>query len=328
MALPSLASLEALEAIARAGSVTRAASTLHLTQSAISHRVRGLERDTGLQLLEHVGRGVRLTAAGLRLARAAAEARQLLEDTVASLAREPGREVLSISCSPSFAIRFLVPRLAKFHAAHPELDLRVAADQGTIDPLRAGADALVVLRAGPAPGAFSEKLCEELVFPVVSPRLLERGPALRTAADLRRHTLLHDEALAEAPERVGWQSWLASAGEPLLRAPSIRFSHAYLAIEAALVGDGVALARRSLVAEDLARGRLVAPLEPSVPSGLAYWLITAQDPARRAPLTALRSFLRGALRDAQRLADRARARRRKKIGITVRREAGKARGEI
>jgi LysR family transcriptional regulator, glycine cleavage system transcriptional activator len=311
MPLPSLASLEALEAVARAGSVTRAAAALHLTQSAISHRLRGLERDTGLSLLEHVGRGVRLTAAGLRLARAAAEARQLLEDTVASLAREPGREVLSISCSPSFAIRFLVPRLAKFHDAHPELDLRVAADESAFDPLRAGADALVRLSAGPAPGAFSEKLCDEVVFPVVSPRLLERGPVLRVPADLSRHTLLHDEALAESPERVGWPSWLASAGEPLLRAASIRFSHAYLAIEAALAGDGVALARRSLVAEDLARGRLVAPLEPSVPSGLSYWLITANDPARRASLAALRGFLRTGLRDAQQLADRARIKRRR-----------------
>jgi LysR family glycine cleavage system transcriptional activator len=292
--------------------VTRAAAALHLTQSAVSHRVRGLERDTGLSLLEHVGRGVRLTAAGLRLARAAAEARKLLEDTVASLAREPGREVLSISCSPSFAIRFLVPRLAKFHDAHPELDLRVAADESAFDPLHARADALVRLSAGPAPGAFSEKLCDEVVFPVLSPRLLARGPALRTAADLGRHTLLHDEALAEAPERVGWASWLASAGQPLLRAPSIRFSHAYLAIEAALAGDGIALARRSLVAEDLARGRLVAPLGPSVPSGLAYWLITAQEPARRAPLAALREFLRVGLREAQRIAERARRTRRRK----------------
>ncbi|HKU40016.1 MAG TPA: LysR substrate-binding domain-containing protein [Polyangiales bacterium] len=310
MAVPSLASLEALEAIARAGSVTRAARALHLTQSAISHRVRGLERDTGLRLLEHVGRGVRLTAAGLRLARAATEARQLLEDTVASLTREPGREVLSISCSPSFAIRFLVPRLAKFHAAHPELDLRVAADESAFDPLHGSADALVRLSAGPAPGTFSEKLGDEVVFPVVSPRLLERGRALDKPADLSRHTLLHDEALAEAPERVGWSSWLAHAGVPLLRARAIRFSHAYLAIEAALAGDGVALARRSLVAEDLARGRLVAPLEPSVPSGLSYFWITAQDPSRRASLAALRRFLRDGLRDAGRLADRARKRRR------------------
>lgn len=303
-ALPSLSALAALEALARLGSVTRTARSLHLTQSAVSHRLRALERETGLALIEHVGRGVRLTPAALRLAHAAREARELLEDTLASLTREPLRAVLSISCSPSFAIRFLVPRLAAFRAQHPEFDLRVAADELAEDPLNGGADVSLRLAPGPAARLHSEQLIEEVVFPVASPRMLERGPALREPADLARHTLLHDEALADVKGRVGWSTWLALAGVPRLDSQrGIRFSHAYLAIEAALAGDGIALARRTLVAEDLARGRLVAPLSPRVPSGLSYWLISAVPPERKPALSVLRQYLKLSLREAARAAD-------------------------
>jgi LysR family glycine cleavage system transcriptional activator len=308
MAVPSLAALEALEAVARVGSVTRAATSLHLTQSAISHRLRALEEDTGLKLLERSGRGVRLTAAALRLARAASEARRMIEETVASLADQPAREVLSISCSPSFAIRVLVPRLAAFRAAYPDLDLRVAAHDVAIDPLQAGADAGVRLAADPAPQLFSEKLVDEVVFPVVSPRALEQGPALEKPADLARFTLLHDEALLDDPRRVDWPTWFARAGEHRVNTSGgIRFSHQYLAIEAALAGEGVALVRRTLVADDLANGRLVAPIGPVLPSGLTYWFTTPVDPAKKLSLSVLRTYLRASMRDAAATADRARA---------------------
>jgi LysR family glycine cleavage system transcriptional activator len=312
MAVPSLAELEALETVARCGSVTRAANALHLTQSAISHRLRALEEHTGIALIERSGRGVRLTSAARRLARAAGEARRLLEDTVANLASQPAREVLSISCSPSFAIRVLVPRLAMFHAANPDLDLRVAAHDVEVDALQSGADAAVRLAAEPAAQLYSEKLIDEVVFPVISPRALERGPALRKPGDLARYPLLHDEALIDDPRRVDWPGWFALAGEHRVNTDrGIRFSHAYLAIEAALAGDGVALARRTLVAEDLARGRLVAPIGPVVPSGLTYWFTTSIDPSRKLSLSVLRSYLRESLRNSAAVADRARSARRK-----------------
>lgn len=307
MELPSLSSLAALEAVSRLGSVTAAARALHLTQSAVSHRLRALERETGLQLIEHIGRGVRLTPAGLRLSRATSEARQLLEETLASLAREPARAVLSISCSPSFAIRFLVPRMAAFRAAHPELDVRVAADDVAVDPVAAGADLSVRLTAGPESRLYCEKLVDEVVFPVASPHLLARLP-LREVKDLARHTLLHDDAFAGNPSRVSWGHYLDKVGARRVdRDAGPRFSHAYLALEAALAGDGVALSRRTLAAEDLRRGRLVAPLRESVPSGLTYWMISAVDPSRKATLSVLRDYLRVSLLEAQRTADRARS---------------------
>lgn len=310
MDLPSLSSLAALEAVARLGSVTRAASALHLTQSAVSHRLRALERETGLVLIEHVGRGVRLTPAALRLAHAASAARRLIEDTLTSLAREPQRAVLSIGCSPSFAIRFLVPRLSAFRTAHPELDLRVAADEVDRGPLHSGTDVAVRLLARPDPDRYSEKLIDELVFPIASPHLLAKTP-LHTLRDLAKHTLLHDEAFAHLPERIGWSEFLRHVGdESVDTRRGMRFSHAYLAIEAALAGDGVALVRRTLVAADLRRGRLVAPLPLRMPSGLTYhWLSTA-PPGEKPMHAVLKQYLVDSLREAQRTADRAFKRKR------------------
>jgi LysR family glycine cleavage system transcriptional activator len=198
--------------------------------------------------------------------------------------------------------------VSAFRAVHPELDLRIAADDMPVEPARGGVDACVRLAPGPVPRHRSEKLIDEVVFPVVSPRLLESAAPLRRPADLARFTLLHDEALAHEPQRVGWAAFLRAVGESRVDAArGVHFSHAYLALEAALAGDGVALARRSLVAEDLVRGRLVAPLRESVPSGLAYWLSSATDGAELSPaLAGLRAFLLEALREAARAADHVR----------------------
>jgi len=323
MDLPSLAALSALEAVFRRGSVTAAARELHVSQSAVSHRLRALEDELGVALLSRDGRGVRITAGGARLAHATREALATLQSAVEALSprREADRLALSISCSPSFAIRFLVPRLAGFRAAHPELDLRIAADDRPVDPRSAAVDASVRLSAGPLPRFVCEKLIDEVVFPVVSPRLLESLAALRTPLDLAAYTLLHDEALADDPRRVSWGSWLAAVGEKRVSAQrGVRFSHAYLAIEAALAGDGVALARRSLVADDLARGRLVAPLQETVPSGLSYWLVMANTsgPSHSPALRALQGFLHDSLRQAQRQADQAllRGRRAREVSAS------------
>ncbi len=309
MELPGLSSLAALEAVYRHGSVTRAARELHLSQSAVSHRLRALEQEIGVPLLSRAGRGIRVTPEGIRLAQAASDAFALLRTTMDALApRKAADHALSLSCSPSFAIRFLVPRLSAFRAAHPALDLHVASHDVPLDPTHAGIDASVRLMATPIPLLQCEKLVDEVVFPVASPALLARGPKLTVPADLAHHTLLHAEALAHDPHRIDWSAWLEAAGERRVDARrGLRFSHAYLALEAALAGEGVALARRCLVADDLARGRLIRPFEPTILSGLTYWLVTprAPAPALASALAALRGFLLTALRKAERQAESA-----------------------
>ncbi|MET0386807.1 MAG: LysR substrate-binding domain-containing protein [Polyangiales bacterium] len=312
---PNLLALIALEAVARLGSVTRAASALHLTQSAVSHRLHSLQRELGVTLVERSGRGVRLTPQGHELARAAQLALSQLEQAIERLGPAASERVLSISCSPSFAIRFLVPRMAAFRSAHPTYDLRIASADVPVDPGH-GADAAIHLSAGPTPRLHCEKLVDEIAFPVVSPHLLERGAPLRTPSDLAHYPLLHDDAFAHDPARVDWPVWFERTGAAReLRARmqrGVRFSHAYLALEAALAGDGVALARRSLVADDLVRGRLVAPLPQGVPSGLTYWFVSAASPEERPAIGLLRDYLAQQLQAAQQVADRARTQRRRK----------------
>jgi LysR family transcriptional regulator, glycine cleavage system transcriptional activator len=313
MDAPNLLALVALEAVARLGSVTRAAAELHLTQSAVSHRLHGLQRELGVALIERAGRGVTLTPDARELARAASGALTQLNDALARVSAAGRDQVLSIGCSPTFAIRFLVPRLSTFRKRHPELDLRIAATDVPIDAVH-GVDVVIHLSSGPTPKLFCEKLIDEVVFPVASPRLRADKKRAWTERDLRELPLLHDEALVDDPKRVGWNTWLAHAGFQALAASprGLRFSHAYLAIEAALAGDGVALARRSLVADDLARGRLVAPFPLAVPSGLAYWLVSARDPRQRPSVLRLREFLSQQLTAAERAAAKYCAPRAKK----------------
>lgn len=308
MNVPNLLALVALEAVARLGSVTRAAAELHLTQSAVSHRLHGLSRELGVPLIERSGRGVVLTADARELAAAASAALLQLNAAIERVSTAGRDQVLSIGCSPSFAIRFLVPRLSAFRKRHPELDLRIAATDVPIESVHA-TEVAIHLSSGPTPKLFCEKLIDEVVFPVASPRLRAEAKREWTRADLLEHPLLHEEALSDDPKRVNWSTWLEQAGFVAQGAAwpgrrGLRFSHAYLAIEAALAGDGVALVRRSLVAGELARGRLIAPFPLAVPSGLAYWFVCARDPKQRPSVLLLREFLSQQLKAAERVANK------------------------
>lgn len=281
--LPSLAGLEAFEAVARHRSFTRAAEELHVTQSAVSHRVRALEAQLGAVLFVRAGRRVELTDEGRALAEDTGAAFSLLREGVARLARSMRSAALTVSCSPSFAIRWLVPHLPSFRARRPELDVRIAADDRLTDPGRDGIDACIRYGAGKYPGLSHTRLSTERISPVCSPAL-----RLRKVDDLAKHVLLHDEVLRDHPGRVGWRRWLEAAGARRVdpdRGP--RFSHAHMALEAAIAGQGVALGRTTLVRRDIAEGRLVRPFALELESGLAYWLLT---PRGRPPAPAVRAF--------------------------------------
>lgn len=290
--LPSLDALRVFQAAAHHRSFSRAARELHVTQGAVSHRIRGLEEALGQPLFERGHRRVEPTEAGRLLLRAVDEAMDTLEAGLAALGR-PGQEgLVVVSCSPSFAIRWLVPHLPALRAALPHLDVRIAAEDRLVQPGHEGIDACI--RYGPpgepGPGAAVDEvqLSVEQVTPVLSPRLLAQGPPLSSPDDLRHCTLLHDEVLRDHPGRVGWERWLRAAGATQVdprRGP--RFSHAHLALEAALAGQGVALARGILVARDLAEGRLVAPFALRLESGLTYRVLTP----RRGLRPAVRQFV-------------------------------------
>lgn len=290
--LPPLDALRAFEAAARHLSFTRAADEICVTQGAISHRIRALEAELGLALFRRLTRRLELTEAGEVLARAVRRGLDEFAGGLAALERGTVPDgPLRVSVLPSFAARWLVPRLGRFHDRHPGIETRIAAESRLADLRAGGADLAIRFGRGRYPGLEVEFLMGDAVRPVCSPSLLrEHGPLDCDA--IGRFPLLHDSTAETDGSGADWASWCAHAGRPDLPCqPGQRLSNAMLALEAAAAGLGLALGRESLVEEDLASGRLTAPLAVSAPTTFSYWLVCLPD-ARGAPRTvAFRAWL-------------------------------------
>jgi LysR family glycine cleavage system transcriptional activator len=293
--LPSLEALLTFREVARRRSFTAAARTLSVTQGAVSHRIRRLEDHLGQPLLHRTTRRVELSEAGRLLAEACDVAFDRVEralESIEGLGRD-GR--LVVSCSASFAIRWLVPHLPQLQQEMGGLEVLVSADDRLVQPGTRGVDLCIRYRPGGYVGVSATRLSVEQVTPVCSPALRADGRPLRSVSNLCRTTLLHDEVMRGHPGRIGWTRWLRTHGDGATDpSKGIRFSHAHLALEAAQAGQGVALARGILVARDLAEGRLVAPFAGKLTSGLAYWVLTPGREPRPA-VARFRSWLLAAM---------------------------------
>ncbi|MFM0007830.1 transcriptional regulator GcvA [Paraburkholderia dipogonis] len=261
--LPPLNALRAFEAAGRLGSFKEAAAELHVTHGAVSQHVRALEEWLGASLFERHNRRVALSpAAKAYLAEIGPLFEQLSQATARYGFPETVSRTLSVNAPATFTLRWLVPRLATFRAAHPDVDVKVETSNESLESLREIYD--VVVRGGPDTfyGYSMRPFLSEERVPVCSPALLQRLP-LRTPDDLRQHTLLHTSSLPRV-----WPDWLASARIPALRpAAALTFDHFYLTLQAAIDGIGIAMGPTALVADDLAAGRLVAPFAgPRLPS--------------------------------------------------------------
>ncbi|SDE39570.1 transcriptional regulator GcvA [Paraburkholderia lycopersici] len=263
LVLPPLNALRAFEAAGRLGSFKEAAAELHVTPGAVSQQVRLLEAWLGAPLFERRNRQVTLTPAAKAWLE---EIGPLFEKISQATARygviEAVSRTLSVSAPATFTLRWLVPRLAKFRAGHPDFEVKVETSNGPLESLKEDHD--VVIRGGPDTfyGYSMRPFLSEDRLPVCSPDLLKRVP-LREPGDLRQHTLLHTSSLPRL-----WPDWLASARIPNLRpAATLTFDHFYLTLQAAIDGIGIAMGPTALVADDLAAGRLVAPFaSPRLPS--------------------------------------------------------------
>ncbi|OFW47873.1 MAG: transcriptional regulator [Acidobacteria bacterium RIFCSPLOWO2_12_FULL_67_14b] len=284
--LPPLNALRAFESAARHLSFTRAAAELNVTQAAISHQVRALEARLGVTLFWRQNRTLRLTEAGQALAPAAGEAFQRIADAVARLGGSRSSGALTVSVLDSFAANWLVPRLKRFRARAPEVELHLTTSDHLVDFTRDDVDLAVRYGGGRWPGLAAERLMTEELFPVCSPALLEAGPPLERPDDLGRHTLLHDEM------REDWRMWLLAAGvrggDPA-RGPS--YTRSSLVIQAAISGEGVALGRSVLVADALAEGRLVRPFTVSLPAEYAYYVVVPPAALERPKVRAFRDWI-------------------------------------
>lgn len=290
--IPPFLSLRVFEAAARLGSFARAADELSITAGAVSQHIRILEEFAGQPLFRRLGRGVELTEAGRSaFSHATAAMSEVLQAGRAMRASMRGRRV-AISTAPSFASKWLIPRLSRFQEQWPDIEVRMSADMALVD--FAVSDIDLVVRYGPGgyEGLHYERLMSESVIVVGSPRLME-GRAIRTAADLSDLPLIHDDSAERDPSCPSWSMWFAARG--VRRADperGLRFNQSSLALEAAVAGKGLVLAKRQLALRDIATGQLVSPLEEQSALGFSYWLVWPRgrrfEPAQLAFLEWLR----------------------------------------
>lgn len=265
--LPPLNALRTFEAAARHLSFTAAAEELHVTQAAVSHQVRTLEDWFGFPLFLRAGRQISLTEEGALLQPAVAGALAQIGSMVQQLVDGGETGAVTVSTMYTFASTWLVPKLKRFRAAHPEIDVRVTTNEAVIDFRREDVDLAIRYGGGSWPDVEAHWLTTEDIFPVCSPELLETKP-LNEPQDLARHTLIHDD------HEIGWAIWLAAAevkGVDPARGPF--YQSTALTIQSALDCEGVILGRSAIVADLLASGRLVRPFDLSLPDEYAYYVV-------------------------------------------------------
>lgn len=282
--LPPLTSLRSFEAAGRHLSFTAAAEELGVTLSAVGHQVRQLEEHLGLALFHRTGRGLVLSAEGQLLLPGIQRGFEQFVQAVARLDAERDTGAITISMLSTFAMRWFIPRLTRFQALHPAIDVRISTTMRLVELEREGIDCAIRFGVGPWPGLVATRLFSERLTPVCQPSLAAR---LARPADLAGHRLLHSQNRLDH-----WERWLRSVGvTDIDAAAGPVFETRSFAIQAALQGLGVAVMDPSFVADEIAAGRLVRPFADEVIVDGAYWLVSPEHLADAPKLAALRAWL-------------------------------------
>lgn len=287
--------LRAFEAVARHLSFRAAAEELSLTQSAVSRQIQALEDEVGVALFLRHTRAVELTGAGAQLLRAARPSLDRLDSTVRQIRQAAGRLSVSISTWASFASMWLIPRLEAFQRDHPDIDIRIDASDVPVDLETADVDLALRYAAGVNVPRSARRLFGEQLTPVASPWLLNSGQRLRQPADLARFTLIEASDAHRTPflEWLSWSRWFSERALPPIEPRRwLYLNYAHQIAQAALAGQGVALARVPLVADLLASRDLIEVLpDQRMESPLAYWLIVGPRSGSRPEVRAFCDWL-------------------------------------
>ncbi|MEZ5583639.1 MAG: transcriptional regulator GcvA [Candidatus Competibacteraceae bacterium] len=299
--LPPLNALRAFAVAARHLSFKQAAEELNVTPAAVSQQIKQLENYLDVELFQRSNRTLQLTDIGRRFLPKLQEGFMCFAAAMEEVQGANSLNVLNVSVAPSFAAKWLVPRLHRFATAHPKIDMRVSASMTPIDMQstvelkefqRDGVDLAVRFGRGQYPGYRVEKLFAVSIVPMCSPRLLEGEQPLRQPEDLRFHTLLHDEILAVDDRHPDWRMWLEAAGvEGVDVRRGQHFNHTALALEAAVEGQGVVLSIKNLALADLAAGRLIVPFDLDIPLEFAYYIVCPEETAEEPKIVAFREWL-------------------------------------
>ncbi len=283
--LPPLNALKAFEAAARSESCTRAAEELCVTQGAVSQQVRALEATLGIKLFIRERQRLVITEAGREYLAVVRDALDRIAVGTEHLVQRQTSGVLTVSTSPDFAAKWLVHRLDRFAEAHPDVDLRISATLHHVDFAREDVDVAIRHGDGNWPGLDVVRLCPEQLFPVCSPKLVSGRNRITQASDLLKFPLLRLDTWKT------WSRWFDAAGvaDPAARGPVL--NRASMLIDAAVDGQGVALARTVLAAWDLINGRLVKPIDISLRVSKTYWIVCPKATSTLPKITIFREWL-------------------------------------
>jgi LysR family glycine cleavage system transcriptional activator len=295
--LPPLNNLKAFEAAARHESFTRAAEELCVTQGAVSQQVKTLEEGLGLKLFNRERQRLVITEAGRDYLLTVRDALDRIAVGTERLLQRQNAGVLTVSTSPDFAAKWLVHRLGHFAEAHSDIDLRVSATLHHVDFAREDVDLAVRHGDGNWPGLDTVQLSAEKLFAVCSPKLLSGGRRLGKPTDILKLPLIHLD------DRADWTRWMRAAGVDEARVThGPVLNRASMVIDAAINGQGIALARTTLATWDLINTRLVLPFRDSLPLSKTYWIICPKAMSNVPKIVTFRNWLLAeAAEDARRL---------------------------
>ncbi|MBC8944110.1 MULTISPECIES: transcriptional regulator GcvA [Xenorhabdus] len=285
--LPPLNALRVFDAAARHLSFTKAAEELFVTQAAVSHQMKSLEDFLGLKLFRRRNRSLLLTEDGQSYYLDIKEIFTAINEATRKLQARSAKGALTVSLSPSFAIQWLVPRLSGFNQSFPGIDVRIQAVDREEDKLADDVDVAIFYGRGHWPGLRTDRLYPEYLLPVCSPSLLMGERPLKTPADLANHTLLHDSS------RRDWQAYVRQLDIQQLinvqQGPI--FSHSAMVIQAAVHGQGIALANNVMAQNEIDAGRLVCPFNDVLVSKNAFYLVCHDNQAELGKIAAFRKWI-------------------------------------
>jgi LysR family glycine cleavage system transcriptional activator len=292
--LPPLNALRAFEAAARSENFTRAAEELGVSQAAVSQQVKGLEATLGVKLFTRDGRRLVMTGAGREYLNVVRDALDRIAVGTDRLLEAQPSSVLTVSTSPDFGAKWLVHRLGQFSAAYPQIDLRVSSTARQIDLVAERVDLAIRHGGGDWAGLDAVPLCAERLVPVCSPKLIAGRNRVTQASDLLKLPLLRLDGWTT------WSKWFEAAGVSVSARRGPVLNQASMLIDAAIDGQGVALARTTLAAWDLLHGRLIVPIDVSLPLENTYWIVYPKLASREPMVVTLRDWLLAEAADDER----------------------------
>ena len=292
--LPPLNALKAFEAAARHLSFTRAADELFVTQAAVSHQIKALEEFLSLKLFIRRNRTLLLTEEGQAYFLELKDIFKNLQDATERLLARGSKGAITVATPPSFASQLLVPRISKFSLAYPDIDVRLKAVDFDEGFLADDIDVAIYYGRGRWSGIQAEKLHTEFLTPLCSPSLFQGSKPLNSLADLKHHVLLHDSS------RAIWKMWLKHFnvfGVNVNQGPV--FSHSMMVMQAAALGQGIALGNSVLAKPELDAGRLIMPFEEKLESRDAYYLVCHEGQAEMGKIAAFRDWVMNLVQEEQ-----------------------------